>query len=333
MINDNYDSVNELITKHLAGETSADEERELFVWMNQNEMNKRYYQELKKAFQLTDQHFRTAPSEHLPVDIDKEWDHFTESINAAGKTRHLSTSKVWLRVAATVLLLMATGGILYYFSSPETVIYQTGANKESVTLPDGSHVILNRFTSVSYAPDFGDKNRTVNLEGEAFFEVQPDSGKPFIVLAESASVQVVGTSFNVNAYDSLQEVEVIVETGIVSLQSKQSHQKVELVAGQKGTYSKRNAQVDRAENDDLNFLSWNTQHIVFVESDLRSVIETLEKTYNAEITVSAEITPSCIVTVTFDQQTLESVLKVLESTLNLKYTMNGNKVEITEAGC
>lgn len=332
MINDDDDSVNELITNHLAGETSADEERELLAWINRNELNKRHYHDLKKAFQLAEQHFTASSSEDLPIDLDKEWDQFTQNIGAT-KERQLSVSRVWLRIAATVLLLMATGAILYYFASPETVVYQTAANKETVTLPDGSQVILNHYTSLSYDPDFGDKHRAVNLDGEAFFDVQPDAAKPFIVLTENATVQVLGTSFNVNAYDSLEEVEVVVETGIVSLQSNQSDAKVELMAGQRGIYSKTNERIASAENDDVNFLSWSTQRMVFVDSDLRSVIETLEKTYHAEITISTEIPASCIVTVTFDQQTLESVLKVLESTLNLKYTINGNIVEITEAGC
>lgn len=333
MIKDNDDSVNELITKHLAGETSADEERELFAWINRNELNKRHYQDLKNAFRLAEQHFAASPSEDLPINVDKEWDHFKESIGTSGKARQLSTSRVWLRIAATVLLLMATGGILYYFTTPETMVYQTAANKQTVILPDGSQVTLNRHTSFSYDPGFAEVNRTVTLKGEGFFKVQPDANKPFIVLTENATVQVLGTSFNVNAYDSLEEVQVIVETGVVSLRSNQTDQKVELVAGQKGIYSRKDEKVASTTNDDVNFLSWNTQHMVFVDSDLRSVIETLERTYHAEITIRTEIPPSCIVTVTFDQQTLESVLKVLESTLNLKYTISGNKVDITEAGC
>ena len=332
MINENDDSVNVLITKHLAGETSAGEERELLSWINRSELNKRHYNDLKKAFQLTGQHFESSPKE-LPIDIDREWVHFAERVGEVKRGRQMPTSSLWLRIAATFLLLMATGGILYYIASPDSVTYQTAANKQTITLPDGSQVILNRYTSLSYDPDFADKSRTVNLNGEAFFEVQSDASKPFVVLTATAAMRVVGTSFNVNAYDSLEEIQVVVQTGIVSLQSRESDDKVELVAGQKGIYSKRNEQVASVKNDDVNFLSWNTQHLVFINTDLRSVIETLERTYHAEITISAQIPPSCIVTVTFDQQTLESVFKVLESTLNLEYIINGKRVEITDAGC
>lgn len=331
MTDPNHDTINELITKHLSGESSAEEQKQLSAWINASEQNRKQYQDLEKAFALTEQHF--APTQDLPVDVDREWDRFTEAIGPSVKTRQLSRSRVWLRIAATLLLLLATGGILYYFSAPETTVFQTADNKEMITLPDGSQVTLNRNSSLTYEPEFGEQSRTVNLRGEAFFDVEADAAKPFIILTQNARVEVLGTSFNVNAYDSLQEVEVIVQTGVVSLQPKAGDQKVQLAAGQKGIYSKAKEQVSVTVNDDVNFLSWNTQHLVFVESDLASVLRTLGKTYHADIRVSADIPETCIVTVTFDNQTLESVLKVLESTLNLKYTIQGNKVEITEAGC
>lgn len=332
MTKGNNDTVNELITKHLAGEASADEQKELFTWISQNEENKRHYNHLKNAFVLTEQHFDVPASDDLNINIDEEWDHFTEAIGEK-RIRRLSPAQRWLRIAATVLLIMTTGGLLYYFTTPDSTVYQTAANKETVTLPDGSLVTLNRYTLLSYEPGFGDEDRTVNLEGEAFFEVEPDPNKPFIILTAKARVQVLGTSFNVNAYDSLNEVEVIVRTGIVSLQAKAGNEKVQLLAGEKGIYTKTEQQLVSIVNDDVNFLSWNTERIVFVENDLRSVIETLRKTYHANISISMDIPPTCMVTVTFDHQSLESVLKVLESTLNLKYTINGNTIEITEAGC
>jgi transmembrane sensor len=328
-----HDSINELITKYLAGETSVHEQKELSAWINSSPENQRHYNDLKKTFDLTESHFTVRSPEHLNINLDREWDRFTETTGIRTTTRHLSPAQLFLRIAATILLIMATGGILYYFTSPGTTAYQTAGNKKTITLPDGSKVTLNRYTFLSHSNDFSDKDRTVNLDGEAFFDVPPDANRPFIILAEKTKIQVLGTSFNVNAYDSLQSVEVIVQTGIVSLQPKTGDQKLQLVAGQIGVYSKSNGQLASEPNKDVNFLSWNTQRLVFVENDLRSVIETLERTYHADIRISTDIPASCIVTVTFDKQTLESVLKVLENTLNLKYTIVGNTVEITEAGC
>ena len=63
------------------------------------------------------------------------------------------------------------------------------------------------------------------------------------------------------------------------------------------------------------------------------MIRVLEKTYGARISIAADVPRSCVVTVTFDKQSLESVMRVLGNTLNLKYTIDGNKIVITEAGC
>lgn len=333
MTKENNDSVNELITKHLAGEITADEQNQLSSWISESQENRRYFDDYKKAFDLTEKYFGASPSDAPHIDIDREWDHFVTNIGAGKPVRQLSATRIWLRIAASLLLIAATAGILYFYTLPKNVSYQTAGNRETVTLPDGSQVTLNRNTLLTYDPDFGDNNRTVSLNGEAFFDVEPDAAKPFIILTDNARIQVLGTSFNVTAYDSLSAVEVIVQTGVVSLETKTGKEMIKLTAGKKGVYTKATNKLDSTVNDDVNFQSWNTQRLVFIENDLRSVIETLKKNYNADITISADVPSTCVVTVTFDHQSLVSVLRVLESTLNLKYTINGNKVVITEAGC
>jgi ferric-dicitrate binding protein FerR (iron transport regulator) len=226
------------------------------------------------------------------------------------------------------------GAIIWFVVKEERRVHQTSDNIETVILPDGSEVTLNRWSTLAYNSDFNRDERSLTLNGEAFFEVNPDATKPFVVNTGDARIQVIGTSFNVLAYDTLKTVEVIVETGIVSLApAKGTTRGVELLAGEKGIMSRADNSLSIAVNEDLNFLSWNTQHLVFVDSDLMSVFQTLEKTYHVQISVETEIPPSCIVTVTFDKQSFESVMRVLENTLNLKYTIEGDKVVITDAGC
>jgi len=332
MTNGNDDSVNDLITKHLAGETTASEQKALFTWINEHPENKRHFDQFRKAFDLTERHFK-IPSTDIDLDIDEEWAHFTESIGEDDKVRRLSPPGIWLRIAATVLILVVAGAALYNYLKADHTVFETAENKTTISLPDGSEVILNGYTTLSFDPDFGKENRTIFLEGEAFFNVQHDANKPFIILTDNTKVQVLGTSFNVIAYDSVSEVEVIVETGKVSMQTRDGRENVDLAAGQKGIYSKTKQALITTVNDDVNYRAWSTRHIVFAETDLRSVIETLRRTYHADIRLPANVPETCILTVTFDNQSLESVLKVLERTLNIRYTIQGNKVHITEAGC
>ena len=108
---------------------------------------------------------------------------------------------------------------------------------------------------------------------------------------------------------------------------------VKLSAGEKGIVSNTTEELKSEINTDINFQAWNTQKIVFEKSDLKTVVETLNKIYQVNIVIKTEVPATCEVTVSFDHQTLESVLRVLESTLNLTYKVNGNQIEITSAGC
>jgi transmembrane sensor len=337
-VQDDYnDSVKALVTRYLAGEASADEEKQVLSWIGQSSDNERQYLEFKKVFELGRKHYVLKSNEDLPINIDQEWNHFVRTVTSKEKpvVKLQSPSlSLWLKIAASLLIILVSGFVINYFTSQtDNVIYQTANNNLTVTLPDGSQVVLNKHSKLSYSPEFGEKDRSVTLEGEAFFNVKPDPQKTFIIQAKAAQVKVLGTSFDVKAYDSIEAVEVIVQTGIVGFAVSELKTEIKLTTGQKGIYTSKNQHLASQENDDPNFLSWNTQKIVFVGNDLRAVMETLNKIYQANIVIATDVPPSCEVTVTFDHQSLEAVLNVLKTTLNLTYRINGNQIEITHAGC
>jgi ferric-dicitrate binding protein FerR (iron transport regulator) len=174
---------------------------------------------------------------------------------------------------------MVSGYLVNYFLSRTTEIrFETSDAKQTISLPDGSSVTLNKNSQITYRSDFGKHDRNIALKGEAFFDVERDTLKPFVIAVNKATIEVLGTSFNVRAYDHLAEVEVIVKTGVVKLSVPDRKTEVKLNAGQKGIYEKENQALHSGVNEDINFLSWNTQKIIFMESDLRTVIETLNKT-------------------------------------------------------
>lgn len=334
MANENNDTIDELIAKHLAGETSADEESRLLAWVGESDEHRRRFASLKEAYKISTRHLDVPPSDNLPIDVEEEWEIFQRKIGQPGSIRHLSPIQLIMRIAASLLFIAITGAVVYYFMQPLSTPFETQSEARTITLPDGSRVMLNRNTRLSYGRSFNDKDRMLELSGEAFFEVTPDAAKPFVIMAEGARVQVIGTSFNVNAYDSMESVEVVVETGIVNLAPAAAGTKAaELLPGEKGVLTKADQRISIAVNDDLNFRAWNTRHLVFVDEDLPSVLKAIERTYNVRITSRIDIPLSCIVTVTFDKQSLESVMRVLENTLNLKYSIQGNTIEIIEAGC
>ena len=327
----------ELIIRHLTGEASAEEEKQLQLWRAQLPENGKYYDDLKKVFELSTNHL-TQTKHEMDVNVNQEWERFVSTIEKKeAPVRTLvseNQTRPWLRIAATLLLIVASGFVINYFVFRNTdVKFQTSDITQSVILPDGSTIILNKHSELSYASSFGETNRVVTLKGEAFFEIERDTQKPFVINIGNAEVEVLGTSFNVQGYNDRKEIEVTVQTGLVKFSVPEVNKEVKLEAGQKGIYSKASKGLKSDANPDINFLAWNTRKLVFTENDLQTVIETLNRTYQVNITLPESIPASCVVTVTFDHQSLESVLNVLKTTLNLEYRMNGNQVEILSAGC
>jgi transmembrane sensor len=328
----------ELISKHLSGEASAEETKQVEAWVALRPENDLHFQKIKKVFEMGSAFYQKVNSSGLTIDVNHEWNHFVNTVSRKEtKVRSITLSGYasnWIRIAAAIVLLIASGLVINYFiSKNQVMLFQTSENILTVPLPDGSTVTLNKNSSLTYAPSFGEANRKVTLEGEAFFEVKRNPQKPFIISVNKTEVEVLGTSFNVQGYDGLPVVEVIVATGVVKFSAPGKNKEVTLRAGEKGVYSMATDLIDSGANEDINFLSWNTQKIVFEETGLRSVVETLNRVYSSNLIIATEISPSCVVTVSFDHQTLEAVLNVLKTTLNLTYKITGNKIEIVSAGC
>ncbi len=328
----------DLIIRHLTGETSPEEEKELQRWLAQLPDNEHYYNEVKKVFELGSHQIRNRSNPELNISVDQEWKKFVTTVERKETpVRTLASensSPSWLRIAAAVLVLLASGFVINYFVFRETETqFQTASNTLPITLPDGSKIILNQHSQLSYSSAFGEKDRKVILKGEGFFEVERDTQKPFVIEINDAQVEVLGTSFNVQNYDSRKEIEVTVQTGVVKFSVPEAKKEVKLKAGEKGVYIKAKRELSSTTNQDINFLAWNTRKLVFTDSDLRSVLATISQIYQVNIILPASVPNTCVVTVTFDHQTLESVLNVLKTTLNLEYRINGNQIEIISAGC
>jgi len=339
-VNKEQNYIDDLISRSLTGEATVEEQQELSTWVALQEENKKYYQKIKQTFDLSGEYYSKKESKVPNLDIDKEWNHFLnqiekkETANIRSITPNKSSYAMWARMAAAVLLVVASGFVINYFLSRDNDIqFETAENTLEVTLPDGSHVALNHNSKLTFTADYGTQARTVKLTGEGFFEVERNPQKPFVIEVNDATVEVLGTSFNVQGYDSRKELEVVVETGVVKFSVPGVNKDVTLKAGDRGVYQKEKKNLSSRENKDINFLAWKTRKLVFEENDLRSVIETLNNVYQANISIATEVPDTCVVTVTFDQQSLEAILNVLKTTLNLTYTIKDGKIEITHAGC
>lgn len=334
------DSVNRLendidliISRSLNGEASPAEEKTLSDWLNASDQNKQHYEKSQKAFSLAAKYYQSKTPEPV-INLDKEWSRFLNHLGKEDNVRTLTPPVRWARLAAGILLVVASGFIINYFISinQNTIIQTTGEIKE-VTLPDGSHVTLNRNTSISYTKGFNTSDRKIELDGEAFFDVEHNEQKPFIISVRETTIEVLGTSFNIQGYNTTPQIEVVVSTGLVKFSVPELSKGVTLRAGERGVFIEESKELAQQPNEDVNFLAWKTKKIVFVERSLHEVIESLNKIYGRNITLATQVPDTCLVTVTFDNQDLDAILNVLKITLNLTYHVKDGEIEITHAGC
>jgi len=128
-----------------------------------------------------------------------------------------------------------------------------------ILLEDGTRVMLNRDSKIRYNKKFGTEAREISLRGEAWFDVARDTARPFLIDAGSAMVEVLGTSFNVNAYKENPIIEITVESGVVAVKAKQDlEEQIILRAGNSGSYNSSKHELKLQSDYNPNNFAWKT---------------------------------------------------------------------------
>jgi len=322
------------LVRLLAGELSEQERADLMQEINTDQEKA----DLFRDYSLVWDRVGDA-SEAQDLDIEREWQLFSARWDGSGKDRAkgrvLTLMQHVYRIAAVIVLgfmLFAGYRSIAYLSS--TTRYLAGNEPELIILPDGSRITLNRGSVLRAFKKEGERIRQIRLEGEAFFEVARDTLHPFVIEAGGTVVEVLGTSFNVNAYRENDRVEVTVSSGIVAFSSKnESGTQVVLKAGNSGIYEQTERSFKLVQEADPNAIAWKTRKLVFNNSPLSDVLSRINQVYATNIRIDTPGLGSCPLTVSFDQQSLESVLTVLESTLNLTISRKGSDIIISGEGC
>jgi ferric-dicitrate binding protein FerR (iron transport regulator) len=251
--------------------------------------------------------------------------------------------KVWI-AAASVVILITTG--TYWFNQvagvkPGGVQHRTealtnsfsipkGGEQKQIVLADGSKVWLNAASTLKYPSSFNGKERVVQLSGEAFFEVEKGSAMPFRVLIKDAEVEVLGTEFNVMAYEDEPFSRTTLLEGAVKIAS--GSQNATLKPGEQAEvpYSAPGVSVPIRVTGGVNadaVLAWKDGFIQFRNEDLSTVMRELGRCYNVGIQYESNI-PEKRISGSFSRK--EGLSKILEqlSNLNIHFTNDGKTVKV-----
>lgn len=269
-------------------------------------------------------------------DVDLAWDNIDRSI-LQEENKSPYGKKIFLRVlkyAAIVVMVLGLGLLGYIVTQPSAekqialVTKQTESRPDSpstVVLPDGSEITLNAGTIIEYPEKFGKDERRVKLVGEAFFSISKDIERPFIIDANGAVIEVLGTSFNVRSYNKSPKVEVNVKTGKVKVKSALSGDGKILLAGYSGYVDKSTGLTEVSEGLKPNYLSWLTREMEFDNTPLNEVFNVLENTYHISILSGSQGIDTLPTTVGFAKHDIDHVLAVIAKmhSLEVNETANG----------
>lgn len=324
----------ELIGKYLAGQASQYEIFELESWVKENPEHEKLFLEYKRLWIMSG-----LDKANDSIDVESEWKKLEsklfaedEKLKPLYENTRSGILRPLLRYAAIFITLIALAGVFYLLLSKPEMEELTATNSIITTLlPDGSEVTLNTGSKLIFPSKFKGNMRSLKLEGDAFFKVNPDKTKAFIVEAGQVVVKVLGTSFYLNAKADQPDIEITVSSGKVSFGSDSDE--VILIAGEKGVFNKEKGTLDKKPNQDENYISWKTKKMVFHNEKLEVVFRKIEQTYGATIKITSPAILECRLTATFDNQSLERVMEILKATFNLEISQQEGLINVAGIGC
>lgn len=159
-----------------------------------------------------------------------------------------------------------------------------------VYLSDGTHVYLNSGSVFSYPLEFRKRDRKVFLSGEAFFEVEKDKNRPFLVFTDNLRIKVTGTRFNVQSYDSDKTTQVVLVEGKVSIRKKENIMySMPLNPGERAVLELNSNKLQKDKVEVQPYISWIKGYLIFQRTPIREVVRKLERYYNTKIEIEKDI--------------------------------------------
>ncbi|MEL6918362.1 MAG: FecR family protein [Bacteroidota bacterium] len=294
------------------------QENYLAKWLN-NELS----EEELSAFKKTEEY--TAYQKILEVsntmeapefDVEKALNDVTKrSFDKETKVVALRPIQKIMRVAAAIAIIFAVS--YFYLNSLDEHITAQYAQREEVTLPDHSEIILNAGSEISYSERNWAKERNVSLEGEAFFKVA--KGKKFTVSTEDGVVTVLGTQFNVENRKGFFEVTCF--EGLVSVTFNTTT--VKLPAGT--SFMAINGKIIEADIPNTAEPTWMNNESTFKSIPLTFVLNEFQRQYNVKV-ATKNIDIDQLFTGSFSNTNMDLALRSISAPSQIKFKLEGNKV-------
>lgn len=361
---DNLNTYDSLIIKYLKEELTPEEKTDLLHWVNSDKANKRYFDEFREIWIAS-----LAAAEDNEAENMEAFHKFRKEIGVSDRFSYpfnitLNTLK---KYAAVIVIACSVSGFLFYNLGKKQVSPSLSAKNELVvpfgskaefTLADGTKVTLNAGSKLKYSGSYGITDRTLQLEGEAYFKVAKNRELPFIVKTTHVDVRALGTEFNVKAYPGEGTIETTLVEGSVNIDrnnTKNSSGITILKPNQKFTYYIKKASsnevavtkevVKVAEkpvalqhdtaiitrlNDVAPVISWKENKWIIENQNLQHLAIEMERKFDVKINFNSERLKNFRFTGTLLNEPIEQVLMVMGVSAPITYKIKGKEVFLFE---
>ncbi|UPK71222.1 FecR family protein [Chitinophaga filiformis] len=325
-----------LAARKLAGEATTAEQLELDVMLQE-------YPELRERYQLLQQYF-TVSAYHSSAETEQALQRTMSRISISSTPVRRMFPWKWVGVAAAAVLIAAVAVVVLRPRQQQAEVAklmerQNGkATKATIELADGSKIWLNADSKLSYPEVFNNDTREVYLSGEAFFDIAANPKKPFIVHLSSGTIHVLGTSFNIRAYEN-EAVQTSVKTGKVAfipvVAAGQQPDTIYITPDEKVTYrpavadDKEEAiikETTSAEDDK----AWTEGRLVFRDKTLEEIASELERTFGKKVSFGSDAPRYYRLTGAFQDNSLQDIMYYLARSKAFHYTITDSTLLITE---
>lgn len=236
-----------------------------------------------------------------------------------------------VQVAGMKIIKTAAGKVIYQVDQHEsseainTITTPRGGEHE-IVLADGSKVWLNASSSLRFPVAFNKNNRTVELNGEAYFEIAKDASKPFSVNANGTTIAVLGTSFNINAYNDNPTVTATLLDG--SVKFKKAGKEVLLTPGQQGIVFNNGSDIKVAAADIEKVMGWKNGYFVFRDENIAEIMKQVSRWYNVDIEFDGDLSDREFGGTVSRYKNITELLDNMQLTKTIHYKIDGKKVII-----
>lgn len=292
----------DLLNKFFEGKTSLEEEKKIREWMEKSESNFNVFMRFRKEYDIQ----------------------ILRGLNSNTGKKKIIAHLLWTSGVAAVIIALIIGGVYLFNLEDKTEHYNTiivpAGQRINLILSDNTNLWLNANSEFKYPTDFSNENRTVYLDGEAYFEVSKDENKPFIVKTSKGDVRVTGTSFNVEAYSRFDSFKTSLFKGGVDIY-KEEEKLVSLKPNQIGLLENNKLLITDISDKDQYL--WREGLIAFNNKKLEEILHDLEKYFDVVILINSSNLPQHTYTGKFRQSDgVDHALRVLQRSINFTFSRN-----------